>query len=94
MVRKASNPLGSGPLEIRAAKAATNRDDASAALTARGTRRRQRPPLTTAIRQAIKAGVTVVAADLRPDGSLSLKFGTANGTAQIEETPEELRKLI
>jgi hypothetical protein len=63
------------------------------------TRRRQRPMLTAAIRQAAKAGVHVVEAEIRADGSVSLKFGKAdaentNDTDRTDETSEQLRKLI
>jgi hypothetical protein len=61
-------------------------------------RRRQRPMLTTAIKQAAKAGVRVVGADIRPDGSIALKFADTQdvnaNSAKSDETPEQLKELL
>ncbi len=51
------------------------------------------------IKQALKAGMPVIGADYKPDGSVSLRFAdirdaSANGDGKLDESSEHLRKLI
>jgi hypothetical protein len=45
----------------------------------RSKRRQRRPTLAVALRQADKAGVNVVGATIRRDGSVALAFGSVSG---------------
>lgn len=52
-------------------------------------KRKRKPTIAAAMRQAAKAGVTPVAATIKPDGSVSLQFGCADGDSSSIEARHE-----
>jgi hypothetical protein len=57
-------------------------------------RRQRRPLMDAEIARAEKAGKSVAAAVISPDGTLSLTFERNGSVASDPETPEDLRKLL
>jgi hypothetical protein len=48
-------------------------------------RRQRKPSLASALRQANKVGAAVCGAEIKPDGSVALSFGTAAGPTVANE---------
>ncbi|WP_441232574.1 hypothetical protein [Bradyrhizobium sp. 1200_D9_N1_1] len=56
--------------------------------------RKRRMTLARAMQQANDAGVAVSSATVNADGSVTLTFGKSATTHTIEETSEDLRRLL
>jgi hypothetical protein len=84
-------------LVVGAAERADLEAKLAAALASRpgqASRRQRRPLIDAEIARAEKAGKSVAAASISPDGTLSLTFERNGSVASDPETPEDLRKLL